>query len=412
MGNFFKKALSLAVFLLLLTNCTNKDDTAENVDAKKVEYAFYNPKVNTVNNEDRKIVFNSDLLKTEEMNFIKNGIVKELLEKDFNQLAGVTVYYNNAVLNQNVKFHKNNILGIIVYELDKDGLMRNRFFMKNNQNIYEEKVSLLESMMSTTNQVFLVYKFLPEIYKISTIGISTLRDVNLDTQKLLKQRNEFNLFRVVNTFQNIRLNDMVLRTDEDDEFFRGIVCVNCAESGMGECDGGFYCNVTDPGAGQDETISDNDGDEEGICPNKERRYAAYNSGLISQSVAENLFDLELHRRLRDNLMINYNIGEKYIEYYYAIGGFLSAEDYPADTLIKMISTLPDLNSSIEKLVDQTNNGTEIIITDSLRNDMFAIIADLQSISDNLDYQYILNDLKNDLNSIKNKTKDELLNELD
>ena len=56
-------------------------------------------------------------------------------------------------------------------------------------------------------------------------------------------------------------------------------------------------------------------------------------------------------------------------------------------------------------------GNRIIITESLKNDIFAIVADLKLISNNEDYQYILIDLENDINSIKNKTKDQLLDEL-
>lgn len=79
------------------------------------------------------------------MAFLKNVIVKNLIGKDFHKLAGVSVYYNNAVLNQNVKFTNENILGIIVYELDKNDLMRHRFYIKNAENKYEEKLLLLET---------------------------------------------------------------------------------------------------------------------------------------------------------------------------------------------------------------------------------------------------------------------------
>jgi hypothetical protein len=200
---FFKKWLLAVLIITIFANCANKETQEETINRKKIEYYFYNPKVNPIYNEERKIVFHVDLLKTEEMEFIKNIILKDILDKDFNKLAGVSIYYDNAVLNKNVQFSNENILGIIVYELDNNGLMRNRFYTKNSNNNYEEKFSLLESMMSTTNQVFLVYKFFPEIYKNTTIGISTLRDVNLDNEKIQKQKNEFDLFRVANTFQNI-----------------------------------------------------------------------------------------------------------------------------------------------------------------------------------------------------------------
>ena len=84
---FFNRVLVFVSILFLCTNCTNKENLGENVNPKKIEDAFYNPKVNTFDNEERKIVFNSDLLTTEEMNFIKNGIAKNILNKDFNKLA-------------------------------------------------------------------------------------------------------------------------------------------------------------------------------------------------------------------------------------------------------------------------------------------------------------------------------------
>jgi hypothetical protein len=236
-----------------------------------------------------------------------------------------------------------------------------------------------------------------------------LSDINIDHQEILKQKNEFDVFRVANTFQKVKFNHVLFKSDDEGSFFRGVLCQNCEEVWEGICDANRYCNHVDDGAGQDETITDSD--DHGICDLKQQRYSAFSEGILSQTVAESLFDVSLHRRLRDNLMKNYNVGEKYIEYYYAISGFLQRQDYSPATLLKLISTLPDFNDSIKKLVDQTNNGNEVIITESLRNDMFAIIADLQNVSDNEDYQFILNDLKNDLDAIKNKTKDQLLNEL-
>ena len=391
----FFKIFIIALVCSMLNNCASNETNSAFVDEKKVEYAFYNPKVNTFNNEERKIVFNSDLLKTEEMDFIKTGIAKDLLDKSFNQLAGISVFYDNAILNQHVKFNNDNILGIIIYELNTDGLMRHRFFLKDAQNKYEEKLSLLENMMSTTNQEFLVYKIFPDMYKTNPIGISTLRDVNLDTQKILEQRNEFNLFRVVETFKIIKIDESVVyRSDTENAIFGGTVCVNCYEGGDGVCDSNLYCIPEEKG-----------------CDDEEQEISAAERGILTPTVSSSLFDLNLHRRLRDNLMKQYNIGEKYIEYYYAISGYLQKYDYQLTTLTKIISTLPEFNNSVEKLLDQAYSGNDIIITESLKNDMFIIIAELKNISDNNDYQYILNDLENDINTIKNKTKAELLNEL-
>lgn len=75
--------------------------------------------------------------------------------------------------------------------------MKSRVFIKNSNNEFKQKISLLENRMSTINQKFIVFKFFPNLYKIKTVGINTLLDKNHDRQKIHKQRNEFDMYRVV-----------------------------------------------------------------------------------------------------------------------------------------------------------------------------------------------------------------------
>ncbi|WP_395042716.1 hypothetical protein [Flavobacterium sp.] len=132
--------------------------------------------------------------------------------------------------------------------------------------------------------------------------------------------------------------------------------------------------------------------------------------IISQSSADIIFNEQLYYDLRDNLMANYDIGEKYIDYYYALSAYVQKTDYNVVTLYKMISTLPELNTSLEKLMSNSNNN-EVIITEQLKNDMLSIINDLKQVSNNSDYQTILNQLENDIILLSNKTKVNLVNDL-
>ena len=74
----------------------------------------------------------------------------------------------------------------------------------------------------------------------------------------------------------------------------------------------------------------------------------------------------------------------------------------------MVETLPSFNQSINKLLDDNTNGSEILLTQELSNDVVSILNDIKEISDNPDFQYIIDDFKNDVNLLTDKSKTDLV----
>jgi hypothetical protein len=386
-----KKTISLFLLIISITAC-NHNDSISRIDEKKLNEAFLNPSLNKTFNEKYNVTFNSNFLNNEEIEYLKKNKISEFTEENFNRLRGFTIYYDNSSVTENKSINKSNVIALSIYEFDNENEIVHRFYLKKNQT-FEEKFSLKENVMNTSNQVFLLSYYFPKEFKEKNIGINNFCDINeASNDKNRTQRNEFNLFKVVAInkikSQLLKNNTLSRVADPKDE------CVSCQETGKGVCDSGLYCNGETP-----------------ICEQEDEQEDMVERGIISQSSADILFNKQLYYDLRDDLMSQYNIGEKYIDYYYAISGFLQKSDYNITTLYKMMTTLPEFNDSIEKLLNNTTSSSEIIIDTQLKNDMLSIVNDLKAVSQNNDYQTILTELENDIILISNKSKSTLLNEL-
>ncbi|WP_299764698.1 hypothetical protein [uncultured Dokdonia sp.] len=133
--------------------------------------------------------------------------------------------------------------------------------------------------------------------------------------------------------------------------------------------------------------------------------------LIDETTALSLFNLDLHRELRSNFLANYDIGAKYIAYYYSLSQFVKASDYNTSTLLKMISTLPEFNNAVNKILDPNVSESVIVINPDLRDELLDIVDELRLISSNNDLQIILDDIENDIIYLTNKTKFTIYNEI-
>jgi len=167
----------------------------------------------------------------------------------------------------------------------------------------------------------------------------------------------------------------------------------CSETGTGTCDGGWYCD-------------NSNGDS--FCESESSQQQSIELSLVPKVEAETLFNLSLERQLRDEFLNNNSLGQKHINYYYAISEFVLNSDYNVSTFIKMIEVFPSLNQSINKLLDGDYFETDILITQQLNSDLTSIISDFKLMSDNPDFHYILDDLKSDVDIINNRNKDELI----
>ena len=70
----------------------------------------------------------------------------------------------------------------------------------------------------------------------------------------------------------------------------------------------------------------------------------------------------------------------------------------------MVEILPSLNQAINKLFDDNTNGSEILATQELSNGAVTVLDDIKEISDNSDFHYIIDDFKNVVNLLTEKSK--------
>ena len=247
----------------------------------------------------------------------------------------------------------------------------------------------------------MIWKYYRKKYINGGVIISRIFNVE-DTDLAARRentRNEFNLFRIRHKYP---FYNSSLQKNNVDEFIDvGLndcsYASGCSEVANGTCSGGYYCAL---------------GGDCPVCEDCNSNQSVVNQSLVTETVANALFDLDLHRKLKDDFLIHYSLGQKHIDYYYAISEFVLSSDYNTSIFLKMIETLPSFNQSINKLLDENTVGTEILITQELSNDMKSIINDFKQMSDNEDFQYILNDFENDVNIISNKSKSDLISAFD
>jgi len=110
---------------------------------------------------------------------------------------------------------------------------------------------------------------------------------------------------------------------------------------------------------------------------------------------------------RDNFLSGYEIGKKYYSYYYYICYVASQFERP-----KNLSLLDEYNFAIStyNVANKLRSGanTNIVITTSYKNEANNIISAYKTITTNIYYQEILEDIKNDLATYVNKNKAEII----
>jgi hypothetical protein len=400
MKPIFKILLFCAV-TLFFSSCDKNENAVENEilsESAKIELkrTFYDSSINLISPDKTNVKFSVVPVNSVEINYLFNSIVKnEILKQDVKVgfINGFAIYHNDSGIGA---IKKEDIFAFSIYDIKEGNQIVHRFYTKE-KGTYILKKELTETFISTENQNFLIWKYYREKYIKSGVVISRVFNVE-DTdlsERRENTRNEFNLFRIRHKYPS---NSSSLQKNNDDQFVDiGLndcsYASGCSEVGNGSCSGGYYCAL--------------DGDCP-ICEDCRSQESVVNQSLVSETVADVLFDLDLHRRLRDDFLNNYSLGQKHIDYYYAISEFVLSSDYNTSTFLKMIETLPSFNQSVNKLLNDNTSGTEILITEELRNDMESIINDFKLMSDNEDFQFILDDLKNDVKIMTNKSKNDLI----
>lgn len=367
----------------LACNSVSENNMAN--DLKPTE-AFYRASLNTFYNPDNKIRYNSDLLTDAEMNYVIKHYLTGMIGTVTGEIESISVYYKNADPFMERVISPEDVLGISVYVVNSKKEMQHQFYLKEGKS-FTNKARYFEDMPGIINMDFMVYRFLPDYYKISNVGINMITRESLDSDAL-SDRNEMYLIRasyrhIVHTSATSRAYGF---TEEE-------VCTNCSESGNGVCSSDrLYCNP---------------GGEEPPCEEEEEQEVSIQQKRLTEEEAHHIFDLTLHKTFRDEFLRRRTKGQKIVTYYYGISNFVQPSDVSLTTLGKMIATLPAVNTAITKLLDPELYDDDILIDNELKEDCISILRDYRAISDDPDYQLVLSDLEKEFELMCNKTKAEI-----
>jgi hypothetical protein len=106
--------------------------------------------------------------------------------------------------------------------------------------------------------------------------------------------------------------------------------------------------------------------------------------------------------LRDNFLANYSMGQRYIDNYYVGSEYLNVSSLSVISIQKIISIMPEINNTIDKLNNPDYKG--IIISDNFKVELEQLFLDLKTYSTNPAYVNIFNQAFQDLNQLVNKIK--------
>ncbi|MGB0863105.1 MAG: hypothetical protein ACPGXZ_09305 [Saprospiraceae bacterium] len=194
---------------------------------------------------------------------------------------------------------------------------------------------------------------------------------------------------------NNRHRDPVLPSDDCDE---------CQDNGC-ECVIGFDDSGDDPVF--DPNVTPYNCME--CCTQNRAKYDPDVINNFSTSFIDTYYDHDLYWSFKDNIMDSSNIGIKYVNYYRGLSAFiLSSDNLTANHLISTTSKMPSIHSIVTKLMSPTTSSDEIIVTTSIERDLKDLIALYRNFSTNADFQFILDDIENDIDLFSNKTYNEVL----
>lgn len=110
---------------------------------------------------------------------------------------------------------------------------------------------------------------------------------------------------------------------------------------------------------------------------------------------------------RDDFMLNYSIGRKYIEYYYKISEVMHVNNtLDFSNLWDHINLMIKTYRVSRKLAN--GNSSDIIVDDEYRNLGLSMIQAYRTITTNQEFRTLLTDIENDLNYFHGKTRAQVL----
>ncbi len=133
------------------------------------------------------------------------------------------------------------------------------------------------------------------------------------------------------------------------------------------------------------------------------RIALIENKIINDNINSSFsFNTTKLYNLRDNFLANYSMGQKYIDNYYVGSEYLNVSSLSVISIQKIISIMPEINNTIDKLNNPSYTG--IIISDKFKVELEQLFLDLKTYSTNPAYVNIFNQAIQDLNELVNKNK--------
>lgn len=391
-----KKLLILSSFLVLFSFCAKEEQSLVNnleqfdIQFQKIENwsnnvktfsngsldnpNYYQGAINTVNNED-----------------FTNFFMKFFREKTGeNNLPSALVFFVNKPIDELQTLTSNNVVGITSYMASGNKLSHNLYL--SDTNLFKEIVEFSFEVRSlTTNQI--QYSLLKKVKTNFKEANSYILILNKSNGTLVGESDQFQIRTAVLESK---------RQTNDGASQREVPWVDVVASCASPCtDSKGNCEVYEQGLNQCVSAG---------CLVSDIETQLLNNNTFEPSYIEETFEESTFYSFRDNFLIQTNIGNKYINYYYALSAFLY-QNVNLSIAANTATLLPQINEAIEKLQFPEINGDQILINEELKTDILQILAEYKSISENDDYNSVLDDIENDVNEFSNKTVDQVLTEI-
>jgi hypothetical protein len=106
-------------------------------------------------------------------------------------------------------------------------------------------------------------------------------------------------------------------------------------------------------------------------------------------------------------MVNSEIGQMYINYYYTLSSYIDG-NLSVSLALTTARRLAEFNNVMLVLLDENAFSNTIVIDTTLKNKLIALIEDYRELSTDQEFNDILDVILSDLNNFSGKTRAEFL----
>jgi hypothetical protein len=310
------------------------------------------------------------------------------------EVMGFVVYYNSLV-SQSLSITDDNIKGISVYTVKGRKITHSLYLRDGNNNFYEEENVRVRVPAITINHIYFYFdKYVfTDIDNKSYVIFSN--DLTLKVEKNLRK------YWAPMVYEVKPMQRIIGRGGTPDEIadqFKdansGKGCANAPGCDAGTLD--MICMFTIIG--------------EYRCALTEGPNSPCPSQVLSHTAGD-LFDYayipDLMYSFRNDFLSEFEIGRKYIDYYYYLGeewkGNLNIE-----LAIKTASVLIDFNSVMSAFLAPDEHMNDIMLTPELSTSLLNLLDSYETITNSSEGKQILNSIRADINLFGGKTLEEIL----